>query len=54
MSQQIDIESIWWRNVQPGEFYNIERYHQIRGGGGIPDGDLTHGAPTYECIHRED
>ena len=24
MSQQIDIESIWWRNVQPGEFYNIE------------------------------
>lgn len=34
MSQQIDIESIWWRNVQPGEFYNIERYHQIRGGGG--------------------
>ena len=21
---------------------------------GIPDGDLTHGAPTYECIHRED
>ena len=21
---------------------------------GIPDGDLTHDAPTYECIHRED
>lgn len=34
MSQQINIESIWWRNVQPGEFYNIERHHQIKGGGG--------------------
>lgn len=21
---------------------------------GIPDGVLTHGAPTYECTHRED
>lgn len=32
--QKLDIERIWWRNVQPGEFYNIERHHQIRGGGG--------------------
>lgn len=34
MSRMLNIESIWWRNVQPGEFYNIERYHQIPGGGG--------------------
>lgn len=32
MSQ--DTESIWWRNVQPGEFYNIERFYRISGGGG--------------------
>lgn len=32
--QKLDIESIWWRNVQPGEFYNIERHHRIQGGGG--------------------
>lgn len=30
----IDIDMVWWRNVQLGEFYNIERYHQIDGGGG--------------------
>ncbi|MBI9079928.1 MAG: hypothetical protein JEY79_09345 [Pseudodesulfovibrio sp.] len=30
----ITTDSIWWRNVQPGEFYNIERYHRIGGGGG--------------------
>lgn len=34
MSRSIDIDKIWWRNVQPGEFYNIERHHQIPGGGG--------------------
>ncbi|WEG08634.1 hypothetical protein PU630_15520 [Microbacterium horticulturae] len=34
MAQKLNIERIWWRNVQPGEFYNIERHHQIRGGGG--------------------
>lgn len=34
MSQTLNIDKIWWRNVQPGEFYNIERHHQIRGGGG--------------------
>jgi hypothetical protein len=28
------IDRIWWRNVQPGEFYNIERFPQIQGGGG--------------------
>ncbi|HCM80285.1 MAG TPA: hypothetical protein DIS84_03575 [Corynebacterium stationis] len=28
------IEAIWWRNVQLGEFYNIERHHKIEGGGG--------------------
>ena len=25
MTQPIPVHSIWWRNVQPGEFYNIER-----------------------------
>ncbi|EHC05164.1 hypothetical protein [Shewanella baltica] len=34
MENKLNISSIWWRNVQPGEFYNIERYHQIKGGGG--------------------
>lgn len=34
MSQKLNIDRIWWRNVQPGEFYNIERHHQIEGGGG--------------------
>lgn len=34
MTQKLSIEQIWWRNVQPGEFYNIERYPQIQGGGG--------------------
>ena len=34
MANKLNINSIWWRNVQPGEFYNIERYHQIEGGGG--------------------
>lgn len=28
------VDRIWWRNVQLGEFYNIERHHQIEGGGG--------------------
>lgn len=28
------VDRIWWRNVQPGEFYNIERYHRLDGGGG--------------------
>ncbi len=32
--QKLDIDKIWWRNVQLGEFYNIERHHQIKGGGG--------------------
>ncbi|MCC8408618.1 hypothetical protein LJ707_06735 [Mucilaginibacter sp. UR6-1] len=34
MATKLNIESIWWRNVQPGEFYNIERHHRIEGGGG--------------------
>lgn len=34
MAQKLNIERIWWRNVQPGEFYNIERHHRIEGGGG--------------------
>jgi hypothetical protein len=34
MAQKLKIDRIWWRNVQPGEFYNIERHHQIQGGGG--------------------
>lgn len=31
---KLSIDKIWWRNVQLGEFYNIERFHQINGGGG--------------------
>lgn len=31
---KLNIDRIWWRNIQPGEFYNIERHHQIKGGGG--------------------
>lgn len=34
MTQKLNIDCIWWRNVAPGEFYNIERHHQIEGGGG--------------------
>lgn len=34
MSQKLNIDRIWWRNVALGEFYNIERYPQIPGGGG--------------------
>lgn len=34
MSDKIRINRIWWRNVQLGEFYNIERFHRIPGGGG--------------------
>lgn len=34
MANKLKIDRIWWRNVQPGEFYNIERHHQIAGGGG--------------------
>lgn len=31
---RLRVKEIWWRNVQIGEFYNIERWHQIAGGGG--------------------
>lgn len=34
MTNKLIINRIWWRNVQPGEFYNIERFHRIAGGGG--------------------
>ncbi|TCT60408.1 hypothetical protein EDB44_11229 [Vibrio crassostreae] len=34
MTNKLNVNRIWWRNVQPGEFYNIERHHQIAGGGG--------------------
>lgn len=34
MAQKLNIDRIWWRNVQLGEFYNIERFHRIEGGGG--------------------
>lgn len=30
----IEIDKVWWRQVQLGEFYNIERHPQIAGGGG--------------------
>ena len=34
MAKKLNIDRIWWRNVQLGEFYNIERIHRIEGGGG--------------------
>jgi hypothetical protein len=34
MADKYEIYCIWWRNVQPGEFYNIERFYRIEGGGG--------------------
>ena len=34
MAKKLKTDRIWWRNVQPGEFYNIERHHKIEGGGG--------------------
>lgn len=34
MAQKLNIDRIWWRNVQLGEFYNIERVAKIAGGGG--------------------
>jgi hypothetical protein len=34
MTNQLSIAKIWWRNVQLGEFYNIERFYKISGGGG--------------------
>lgn len=33
MGQQIDVESIWWRNVPEGEFYNVERHPSVTQGG---------------------
>lgn len=33
MAQRLDVERIWWRNVQPGEFYNIERHPSVTKGG---------------------
>lgn len=34
MAQKLNVDRIWWRNVQPGEFYNIERPHRLASGGG--------------------
>lgn len=34
MAHKLIIKRIWWRSVQPGEFYNIERHYRIEGGGG--------------------
>lgn len=34
MGGKLNVDRIWWRNVQLGEFYNIERFHKIEGGGG--------------------
>lgn len=31
---KLNVDLIWWRNVQPGEFYNIERHHRLDSGGG--------------------
>ncbi|MEJ2881487.1 hypothetical protein [Pedobacter sp. GR22-6] len=51
MPKKLNIERIWWRSVQPGEFYNIERYHRISGGGGslyieIPN-SMVHGTLDF-------
>lgn len=55
MSQKLQVEYIWWRNVRLGEFYNIERFYNIGGGGGslyieipgsmVPDTLLFLGSP---------
>jgi len=34
MAPKLNVDVIWWRNVQPGEFYNIERHHRLDSGGG--------------------
>jgi len=34
MADKLYIDRVWWRNVQLGEFYNIERPPSIAGGGG--------------------
>lgn len=34
MAQQLNVERIWWRKLQEGEFYNIERYPRLDSGGG--------------------
>ena len=33
MGKQIRIERIWWRNVPPGEFFNVERHPKVTTGG---------------------
>jgi hypothetical protein len=40
---EIEIESIWWRNVPVGEFYNIERHPTVTQGG---QGSLYFEIPT--------
>lgn len=34
MEKRIKIDKVWWRNVQLGEFYNIERDPKLVSGGG--------------------
>lgn len=45
-NNNLKIKKIWWRNVQPGEFYNIERHHILNGGGGGGGGSLYIEIPT--------
>lgn len=33
MSNAINVERIWWRNVPKGEFYNVERHPNVTKGG---------------------
>lgn len=33
MAQGLTFDRVWWRNVQPGEFYNIERHPNVVKGG---------------------
>ena len=34
MAARLVVDRIWWRSVQLGEFFNIERFPRIKGGGG--------------------
>lgn len=33
MTQKLNIDRIWWRNVPVGEFYNVERHPNVTAGG---------------------
>lgn len=58
MRSEIIVDQIWWRNVQKGEFYNIEREPKIQGGGGslyieIPSSLVPDTLEFLECQPSE-